>query len=248
MKIYNQTKHYEPNVLDNQKINARQANVRGINEFYKIKGRLPQNLIELQSEYKNLSSPIYIQDPGTQGVFQYKIADNEDYFLCLTFTKEGQRNKKGYQCDLFNARGLSSQRTYPTPIPGDSEKMPTIPAASQNSWQLTNTTGATNIEKNLFIKITSFKIEDRGSVKISVEAMVQVGPDYTVDLSHIKMRFVPKEGSAVVNSPLPTNTIFTLHPPTKVLQELSFYGIGEGVVYEFEYALPSGRVKLGNFQ
>jgi len=247
MNMYNQTKHYEPNVLDNQKLNAMHANVMGINEFYKMKGRLPQNLIELQSEYKNLSSPIYIQDPGTQGIFQYKIADSEDYFLCLTFMKDGQRNKKGYQCDLFNARGSSSQKTYPTPIPGDSEIISTIPAASKNSWQLTNTTDSINIEKNLFVEITSFKIEDGGSVRISVEASAQVGPDYTVDLSNIKMRFSQKGGSTVVNSPLTTNTIFTLHPPTKIVQDLSFYGIGKGVVYEFEYSLASGNVKLGNF-
>lgn len=231
MKLYNQSKHYELSVLDAQKDNLLEARKSEIYGFFLTKGKLPQNIV----------------DPDSKGIFQYKIADNENYFLCTTFEKEGPRHKKGYQCDLIKVRGLSSERIFPTPKPGEIEIAQFDLATSPSILQFADTTGFTKIEKELFIKITSFTIEDGGSVRIWVDIIVQDGSDYNIDLSNIKMRFVPVSGSPVIRSPLPDNTTLTLHPPTKVTQDLTYYAIGKGVTYEFEYVSPSGSIKLGSF-
>lgn len=219
-----------------------------ISDFYRVFNRLPKNLDELLYSNRSLHVTVTqydLSDPAG-GYLQYKIIDDNHFFLCTTFLIDAKSHQKGYKCTEYDESGKQAAEVIPTPAIGMEESI-TTPTKSIESNPF-NTIGFTSIESNLWMKINSFSIENGGSIRISVDVVVNGNSDKDIDFSNLIMKFTPPGGKQVTYNPLPSVLKYHLHPPEKLSMELEYYGTGKGPDYSFSYENNSSLIPLGTFR
>jgi hypothetical protein len=240
-KIYTSDNLKFINLDNNNKVGNILAAKNEVVLYYGKHGELPKTT----SSYRDYYDGDYLE---------YHIKDANHFFLCNYFLKDNYvggpitPNNSKNECYLYDSSG-DQQEIVPY---GDAimsiEKSPTPTVSSMLGNSSFDPTGFTKIKDNLYMKITSFKIEEGDSIKIYVDVLALENIDEDIDLSNIHMDYIASGGKTIDNKPFPTTTVFHLHAPQKLTMDLSYSAIGTGPAYTFNYLVtPSKGITLGVF-
>lgn len=94
--------------LDEQRISHLSMLQMNIVEYWKNKGKLPENLSMLKDDLRNVSIP---QDPETRTEYGYGTKGEDTFILCATFSEESILDKSTYIDSHFYG-GISGNQSW----------------------------------------------------------------------------------------------------------------------------------------
>jgi len=84
--------------LDEQRISHLSMLQMNIVDYWQSKGKLPENLLMLKDDLRNISIP---QDPETSTEYEYEVRGTNAFILCATFGGESNNDQPSYMNSYY---------------------------------------------------------------------------------------------------------------------------------------------------